>query len=142
MTSILQDRLAMHVLDAKIHSISDAVMMCQRKDCCQLTRSNADDRLWSADGGAPAASEEVPRVLQQLLDQGAEISGRTVTEERCLGCVTLLPCLPACFIALVLPCIACRMRAVCTLSKEQASVAKTCASGWVLRCVSWSLPCR
>ena len=135
MTIILQNELAMHVLDAKIHSISDAVMMCQWKDCCQLTRSNADDRLWSADGGAPAASEEVPRVLQQLLDQGAEISGRTVTEERCLGCVTSLPCLPACFRTLVLPCMACRMRAVCTLSKEQASTAKNYATGWSLRCV-------
>ena len=98
MTSILQDRSAMHAPDAKVHNISDAVMMCQRKDCCQLTGSNADDRLWSGDGGALAASEEVPRVLQQLLDQGAEISGRTVTEERCLGCVTLLPCLPACLL--------------------------------------------
>ena len=72
-------------------------------------------------------------MLQQLLDQGAEISGRTVTEERCLGCVTLLPCLPACFKTLVLPCIACRTRAVCASSKEQASMAKSCAIGRMLR---------
>ena len=80
-----------------MYNINDAVMMCQRQDCCQLTRSNADDRLWSDDGGAPAASEEVPRVLQQLLDQGAEISGRTVTEERCLGVCDIAP-LPACLL--------------------------------------------
>ena len=86
--------------------------MHQREECCHLIRSNADVRLWSKDGGAPAAGEEVPRVLQQLLDHGAEISGRTVTEERCLGCATLLFCLPACSRTLSLLCVACESGAV------------------------------
>ena len=60
-------------------------------------------------------------MLQQLLDHGAEVSGRTVTEERCLGCAVVLLCLPACLPAgaLSLLCVPYKTRAASNLFTDE-----------------------